>query len=359
MVEPIQTPESSVVLLGKLHEIAERMPGTVRKLEMTPADLAIAKGLDRDASDPKEGAINSEDTSTTKAMSEDALGRWVAGDPKHDMKVFGLTRQGDDGRREEYGFGYASQDDDEKDKRYDLGFKRRADFVRSEEELGNKQIFEYNFWADRGDEHFSEDAQELRHDTTVNWVAKHLLSLFEEHTTKQGDRNSLAFFMSVEKSDLKVDGRVLKELGFHSVNERGVDYNNPGRRGEDTLYVLTFDNFVEAMDSLDKKMQTPPPVGEDSRIETGGPTMYGEGKPGVEGTTPKLTAGLMRKWLRRIDEVMLQARQAQVPESGLRGFLETWAGAENRRFISLIRARFGADAKDSEGVTETRRLEHC
>src|SRR3990167_533866 len=209
MKEPSTAAETSVALLAKLEKFVGRMPGQIRKLETTPADLEIARGLDRDASDPEEGAINPEQSDTTATMTEAALERWVKGDKKHNMRVFCPSIL-EDGKPQEktYGFGYASVDDIRDDPRYDPGFKRRADFVGSEAELGNKELFEFNFWADRADDHFPKDNTELRHDTSASWVAKHLFSLFKQRALKEGNPNSLAFFMSVEQSDFEIDGRI-------------------------------------------------------------------------------------------------------------------------------------------------------
>lgn len=271
--------KESPKLLAELQGITGRMPGEVRKLESKiPDDLEIARKLDIDASDPEKGAINPEDITTKGKMKPAALKRWVDGDEKHDMQVFGL--KGESARSQEriYGFGGATIDNDPGHPTYDPGFARRVAYVKKRAILSaSTQVREYNFWDDRADSRFPENYPELRHDMTVSWVAKHLVSLFERQMKQQGDPNTLAFFMSVEKSDLEIDGRVLKELGFQAMNEQGVDYDNPINKGDDTIFCLTFDKFTDAMRALDEKMRTPS-MGSDSRMEVGGPTIfYGEG----------------------------------------------------------------------------------
>lgn len=277
MVELAPPLEASKALI-QLDAIAAGMPGKIRRLEMTPADLEIARGLDRDASNPEEGAINPEHLESKKVMSPEELKRWVTGDDHHDMQAFSLFE------RRFYGFGYASMDGKKGDPRYDPGFIRRVQYLQKNAGLKQKDVREYNFWADRSDSYFPEDNTQLRHETTVSWVAKHLLSLFKQHTQKEGNLNGLAFFMSVESDDLTIDGRILKELGFQTTEKtKGRDYDNPNRPGDDTLYVLTFDNFAKAMEALDKRMQTPPGVGEESKMFVGDDEdaiYYGEGKAG-------------------------------------------------------------------------------
>ncbi len=92
---------------------------------------------------------------------------------------------------------------------------------------------------------------------TVGWVAQHILSLFEEHAQKQGDPASLAFFMAVEDEDFPIDGKVLKALGFKATQEtRGRDYDYPAeKRGDNTLFVLTFGQFTHAMKNLNRQME--------------------------------------------------------------------------------------------------------
>jgi len=269
MTEVVPTIKEFPKFIAELQGVTSRMPGEVRKLERkkTPDDLEIARRLDIDASDPVEGAINPFDLDSKDVMSPGELKQWADGDEKHDMQVFGLKGEAARSQVRIYGFGNASIDNDTGHPTYDPGFARRTAYVKRKAILpASTQVREYNFWADRADGHFPEDYQQYRHDMTVNWVAKHLVSLYEKQMERQGDPNTLALFMCVEKSDLEIDGRVLKELGFQAINEEGVKYDNPIKKGDDTIFCLTFDRFIEAMRALDEKMRTPK-TGSDSRME--------------------------------------------------------------------------------------------
>lgn len=219
MREPSPSSESPVALLTMLHEIAERMPGTVRKLESKiPGDLEIARKLDIDASDPVEGAINPEDIASKDVMKPATLRRWVDGDDNHGMQVFELKGESAKSQVRIYGFGGATIDNDPGHATYDPGFARRVAYVKREAVLSaSTTVREYNFWADRADSRFPKNYPELRHYMTVSWVAKHLVSLYEKQMEKQGDPNTLALFMSVEKSDLEIDGGVFERIRVSSV----------------------------------------------------------------------------------------------------------------------------------------------
>ncbi|MEK7065572.1 MAG: hypothetical protein AAB961_01140, partial [Patescibacteria group bacterium] len=261
-METVVTPDSPIALLQRLKEIGKRLPGEVRSLNWEiERDQSIAQALDQDASDPVEGAINPEHLESKEIMSPEELKRWVKGDGDHDMQAFSLPVSNKNIALEErfYGFGYASMDGKKGDPRYDPGFNRRFRYLRDNAGLGQSDIREYNFWVDRSDENFPIDATELRHDTTVGWVAQHLLSLFEKHAEKQGDARSLALFMAVQSEDLPIDGNVLQELGFNATEKTtGRDYDDPDRQGDNTLFVLTFDAFAKALIAMDKKSQVSP-----------------------------------------------------------------------------------------------------
>lgn len=344
-------------VLAEQKEITSRMPGEVRKLESKiPYDLEIARKLDIDASDPVEGAINPEDVGSKDVMKPATLKRWVDGDEKHDMQVFGLKGESARSQVRIYGFGGATIDNDPGHPTYDPGFARRAAYVKRKAILSaSTAVREYNFWADRADSHFPENYPELRHDMTVNWVAKHLVSLFEKQMEQQGDPNTLALFMSVEKSDLEIDGRVLKDLGFQAINKEGVDYDSPTKKGDDTIFCLTFDRFTDAMRALDEKMRTPP-IGSDSRMGEGltdSTVYYGEGKQELE---PKLTIALVRQWLQELDKAKLLALKSGVGEKELPDILEMWATAKNSRIIPLIKARFSAGVEEYRDVKNIHQL---
>lgn len=161
----------------------------------------------------------------------------------------------------------------------------------------------------------------------------------------------------------------MKELGFQALNEQGVDYDNPGKKGkgDDTIFCLTFDKFTDAMRALDEKMRTSP-IGLDSRMESGlteGTVYYGKGEPRSEAIEsdlelkPVLNHKYVEELLDYIDEVRMIYERA-----GNKNFSEPeWILDHIKRrdvrdplrvkqLTALINARFGAGEEDYRNVSK-------